>query len=64
MIDISIYKLKYRNPDARCLHRQGVDPPQGTWTYRDGGFATKPRTNTGRKAGATLRPRRKAYGPF
>ena len=57
-------KAKYRR-SGKLLHRQGVDPPEGTWTYSGGNY----RSASGGNAGKTdksihLRPRRRAYGPI
>lgn len=56
-------KLKYRNP-GRLEHRD-FDPPQGTLTYKAGRFTSKRGGNAGTGSNTkTLRPRRKAYGPW
>lgn len=60
MIDITLAKVKYRRP-GRLLHREKIDPPEGTWVYNAGRFGSRPRTNPARKKGETLRPRMKAY---
>lgn len=67
MIDFSTartipLKLKHRNPGA-LLHRQ-FDPPFGTRVFQGGTFKSKT-SNQGSKTNVkTIRPRRKAYGPF
>lgn len=67
-IDITLSKLKFRNPDFRTLRRQGIDTlPEGTRVYKAGRFGSK--SSNGRPAnapkdGQTLRPRRRAWGPW
>lgn len=64
MIDITLAKLKYRNPNHKILKRQGVDPPEGTRVVAmrsKGKYAG----NSGTKSKkVTVRPRRRAYGPW
>jgi hypothetical protein len=57
-------KAKYRIPGA-ILHRNGIDPPFGTGVYKAGRFKSKS-SNSGSadKTRSTIRPRRKAYGPW
>lgn len=55
-------KAKYRIP-GRILHRP-FDPPEGTGTYLAGGFGSKSSNQGKKKNGKTLRPRRRAYGPW
>lgn len=55
-------KLKYRNP-GRLLHRQ-FDPPEGTWTFQGGTFKSKSSNQGTSSKVKTLRPRKRAYGPF
>lgn len=68
LIDITLSKVKYRNPDHRVLRRQGIDTlPEGTRVFRAGRFGSK--SSNGRppnavKDGQTLRPRRRAWGPW
>lgn len=62
MVDITLTKAKYRR-QGRLLHREKVDPPEGTWVYNAGRFNARPRTNPAKAAGAkfTIGPRMKAY---
>lgn len=65
-IDISLAKLKYRNPSKRWLRRDKIDPEFGTWTFNAGRFKS-PGNNSGtkyRKSRKTLRSRRRAWGPM
>lgn len=73
MINISLAKLKYRNPDRRLLKRGSnfgatggvIDPPEGTWTFNGGRFKAKTANQkTKDRPNVILRPRRKSYGPF
>lgn len=70
MIDITLHKAKYRNPDSRVIHRDDVErligAPYGfTRVFNGGRFGAKPRTNSPqKKTGLSLRPRRRAYGPW
>lgn len=64
MVDISIYKEKYRNPNRRLLRRNGVDPPEGTWVYSGGKFKAKSANQGSKSKVKTLAPRRRAYGPW
>lgn len=64
-------KAKYRNSDRphignyRVLHRDKLDPPEGTLTYKAGRHGSKAGGNAGTASKVkTLKPRRKAYGPF
>ena len=41
MVDITLAKLKYRNPDHRILRRSNIDPPDGTRVYVAGRFQSK-----------------------
>ena len=68
-VDVSLAKAKYRTRNRRYLHRQDVEqklgiPMPGTPVYTAGRFSTKPRTNSPRAKVNTLRPRRKAWGPW
>lgn len=64
MVDITLNKAKYRRPGA-TLHRDKVDPPEGTNVYRAGRFHSRARTNnaTGKKGkkSTTIGPRMRAY---
>jgi hypothetical protein len=69
VIDITLAKLKYRNPNSRWVFRTHIEgrygiPAPGTRVYSAGSFGAKPRTNQPKAAVKTLRPRKKAYGPF
>lgn len=58
-------KAKYRIP-GRVLHRNGIDPPEGTGVYSAGKFKSKT-SNAGKAEkgkGQILKPRRKSYGPW
>jgi hypothetical protein len=61
-IDITLNKLKYRNPNKRLLKRAGVDPPQGTWVLSGKSLSSKS-ANSGKaqKARQGTGHRRKAY---
>ena len=63
MVDITLAKEKYRNPNRRILHRPG-DPPEGTLVYSGGKFKAKSSNQGNKKKTVTLRPRRHAYGPW
>jgi len=55
-------KAKYRKP-GRLLHRQ-FDPPEGTWVYDSESHPAKQRTNSATAKRTSLRPGRRAYGPW
>lgn len=69
MIDITLSKLKYRNPDRKkCYDSQA--PGGFTWCYT-GSRGGKVSTRTGNSHGPTpktaktsLRSRKRAYGPW
>jgi hypothetical protein len=65
MVDITLSKKKYRNPDCRVLRRNGIDPPEGTRTFNGGRFKSKS-SNAGKAAKAMQGwgVRKRAYGPF
>lgn len=56
-------KLKHRNPDRRILHRPG-DPPEGTLVFKAGRFGSKTQNAGKAVKGSTIRPRKRAYGPW
>ena len=75
-MDITLSKLKYRNPNHRVLRRGsnfgglgGVIDPKDDWNngtrvFMAGRFSAKSSNQgTGKKA-IPVRPRRRAYGPF
>lgn len=63
MIDITLAKAKYRPTNHRVLHRQQLDPPEGTRVVVTG-FASKT-ANAGKANKArTLAPKQRAYGPW
>ena len=54
-------KAKYRLP-SRLLHRDKIDPPEGTLVYNAGRNHSKPSGNVGAKGKVfTVRPRMKVY---
>lgn len=56
-------KLKNRNPNSRVLHRP-FDPQGGTLIYYSSGYSSKT-SNAGTASKVkTLKPRRRAYGPW
>lgn len=64
-------KPKYRNShrphigNFRILHRDKIDPPEGTMVYNAGRFHSKVSGNVGNKGKIkTIAPRRKSYGPW
>jgi hypothetical protein len=62
MIDITLAKLKYRNPSRKLLKRSGIDPPEGTWVLS--GKSLKSKTENAGKAAKAVQGtghRRKAY---
>lgn len=74
MIDAgATLKAKYRNSSRphignhRVQHRDKIDPPEGTLTYKAGNSHSNYGGNAG-VAGSnskrSLAPRRKAYGPW
>lgn len=68
-IDITLTKEKYRFDGGRwiwrehCEGRMGIPKP-GTRVFSAGRFGAKPRTNPAKGAINTIKPRRKAYGPW
>ena len=59
-------KLKHRNPNKKLQRRQGIDPPEGTWTFSGGKFKSKSigqGTKGGRKTSGNG-VRRRSYGPW
>jgi hypothetical protein len=76
MINITLNKLKYRNPNYRVLKRGSafgglggpIDPRDehndGTRVFMAGRFSSKT-ANAGKGLKAVpIRPRKRAYGPF
>lgn len=63
MIDITLTKAKYRNPNKKLQRRQ-FDPPEGTWTFSGGGFKSKTSNQGTISKVRTLGPRRRSYGPW
>jgi len=62
-VDITLSKLKYRNPDSRLNKRQ-FDPPEGTYTFQGGKFGAKSSNQGTKSKKKTIAPRKRAYGPF
>ena len=62
MIDITLAKLKYRNPQRRLLRRSNIDPPEGTWVVAGKSLSSKSE-NAGKAQRAVQGngPRRKVY---
>lgn len=67
MIDITLHKLKYRNPNRKHIKegsRKGTDNVAGgTFVWQSKGQPAKQRTNPPVKKGRTLRPPRRSWGP-
>lgn len=64
-------KAKYRNSsrphigDFALVHRDKIDPPEGTLIRKAGSNASKKGGNSGSASKEkTLRPRQKAWGPW
>jgi hypothetical protein len=64
MIDITLAKLKYRNPNSRTLRRTNLDPADGTRVFQAGSYKSKTANQGTASKVKTLKPRRRAYGPF
>lgn len=79
MIDITLNKAKYRHGGkygGQLLKRGSnfgglggpIDPNdewnQGTWVFNAGRFKSRTENGPGKKKGASIRPRRRAYGPW
>ena len=56
-------KLKYRNPNQKRLRRP-FDPEGGTLIFKAGRFGASPVSGVEKKKVVSIRPRRRAYGPF
>lgn len=63
MVDITLAKVKYRNPNRRLIKRN-YDPPEGTWTFNGGGYKSKTSNSGTASKVKTIVSRRKAYGPW
>lgn len=65
-------KAKYRNStrphigNFRVLHREKIDPPEGTLTFKAGIAKSKTSGNAGKASNTikTLKPRQRSYGPW
>lgn len=64
-------KAKHRNSsrphigDFALLHRDKIDPPEGTLIYKAGNQPSKHGGNSGKGTlTKTLKPRQKAWGPW
>ncbi|MGE3341566.1 MAG: hypothetical protein AB7J46_06755 [Candidatus Altimarinota bacterium] len=71
-MDITLSKLKYRNPNRRLLKRGSnfggiggvIDPPDGTYVYMAGRFSSKVMNAGTSDKAIRLAPRRRAWGPW